>query len=134
MSHDCSILYLDQLNGFTKIFKSQVDDRSSRVPWFEIQSKTADVIEFSRLASVDDSFGENFVQAHSSAPLPTKPVVSPRFADVLKSFPNQALFKYLKYDGDGGIAFFLDPFYGTRWLIHAQGCTKHLLKWQLRVR
>ena len=78
-----------------------IDHRSSRLPVFELQSESTEEFQFGHLASVDDAFDPNFVQLHSDAPLPLKQEASASFADVIASFPNQSLWKYLKYDGDG---------------------------------
>ena len=123
MSHDCSILYLDQLNGFTKIFKSLVDDISSRVHWFEFQSETTDVIKFARLASVDDSFDENFVQVHSSALLPTKLVESYlallMYSSHFRISRCSSISSMMEMESGSVVAFFLDP---SPWYTMALTC------------
>lgn len=101
LTFDKSILFHEGSDGHTRLFSTQTDDRSSRLPVYEFQSETTDIIEAGHVASVDDSFDPYFVNLHSSAPIPV-PVVRPvSFLAVLASFPNQSLWQYLRVDGDG---------------------------------
>ena len=47
------------------------------------------------------SFDPHFVELHSTAPMARKPKKLKTFREVLRSWQNQSLWKYLKFDGNG---------------------------------